>query len=461
MRRLTQERGFTIVEMMVAALVVLTGALGTMAMLDTANKRSRGAADRQTGTALARQVLEAAKSVPYRDVAPASIVSRLREDVAVGGISASPWQVERDNTTFTLEVDVCWLDDPADGLGSRAAGNFCAGSGTGGTEDGNAIDHKRVVVVASWENSSGEGSARQSTLISARGGLDAPGVSSIQLTSPTASPITNPLTASASFAVTTNEDAAAVVWSLDGTQQETAVGADTEWTFSWQLPAGDGFYDVSAQAFDSAGFGGEVRSVTVVVNRYVPAAPEDMVAARNDGVVEARWSASRERDVIGYRVYREAQGSGAPEVACEFTSETTCVDTTAPARTGSALDYWVVAIDRDASDAEREGEPSARVNVNAPNSPPNPPLELILAKDADGNNILQWTPAAVPDPDGDPIEYVVYRDGTEIRDRYDQVPGTQTTLTDYTAQGAVTHDYWVAAVDDRLAESTLLGPVTG
>ena len=461
MQRLTKERGFTIVEMMVAVSVVLIGALGTLAMLDTANKRSRGAADRQTGTALARQVLEAAKGISYREVAPASIVSRLREEDTLEGISASPWQIRRDNTTFTLQVEVCWLDDPVDGLGSRAAGNFCPGSGTGGTGDGNSIDHKRVAVVASWENSSGAGNVRQSTLISARGGLDAPGVSSIQLTSPSRSPITDPLTTSASFAVTTTEDSAAVVWSLDGAQQDTAVGADTDWTFAWQLPAGDGVYDVSAQAFDSEGLGGEVRSVTVVVNRVVPGAPQDMIAARNDGVVEARWSASRERDVIGYRVYREAHGSGAPEVACEFTKETTCVDANPPARTTSALDYWVVAIDRDPDDAEREGAASARVNVNEPNQPPNPPADLILTKDADGNTVLTWTPAAVPDPDGDPIEsYVIYRDGTAIHNRYDEVAGTETTVTDHQAQ-QVTHDYWIAAVDSRFTESTLLGPVTG
>ena len=48
--------------MMVAVVVLLVGALGTLAMLDTANKRARGAADRQNGTAIARQVVEAARA---------------------------------------------------------------------------------------------------------------------------------------------------------------------------------------------------------------------------------------------------------------------------------------------------------------------------------------------------------------------------------------------------------------
>ena len=460
MRRLNEERGFTIVEIMVAVVVLLVGALGTMAMLDTASKRGRSAADRQNGTALARQIVEAAKSVPYRDIAPGSMVTTLRHDAALAGVSASPWQVERDNTTFTIQVEVCWLDEPADGLGSRAPGHFCAGSGTGGTDDGNSIDYKRVTVVTSWNNDAGKGTSRQSTLISARGGIDAPGVSSVELTSPAASPITDPLISSASFVVTTNQDAAAVVWSLDGAQQDTTVGAARQWTFSWELPPLDGVYDVSAQAFDSAGLGGEVRSATVVVNRFAPSAPLNMIAARNDGVVEAQWSASRERDVIGYRVYRE--GAAGVEVACEFTTETTCVDATPPARTNQALDYWVVAIDNDPEDQQREGDPSDRVNVNERNDPPNPPVDLILSKNADGASVLQWTVPAVPDPDGDPIDsYVIYRDGTAIADRLDQVGGTETTWVDHTSDPLVQHEYWVAALDDRFAESALIGPVIG
>jgi prepilin-type N-terminal cleavage/methylation domain-containing protein len=458
MRRLTEERGFTLVEIMVAVVVLLVGALGTLAMLDTANQRSRSAADRQNATAVARQVLEAAKSVPYREVAPGSIVSSLRADSAIAGISANPWRIERDNTVITVEVEVCWLDEPADGMGSRAPGNFCPGSGNGGTADGNSIDHKRVTVLTSWDNEAGAGSSQQSTLISARGGIDAPGVVSVRLTSPASSPITDPAVQTASFAVTTTEDAKAVVWSVDGAQQDTAAGQSAAWTFTWELPS-DGVYDVSAQAFDAGGIGGEVRSATVVVNRFAPQALESMMAARKNGVVEASWTASPERDVIGYRVYRDG-GAGA-EVVCDVTAETSCVDPSPPERTNAVLDYWAVAIDHDAQDQRREGAPSARVDVNAPNSPPNPPASLVLAKDAQGDTVLEWTPADVLDPDGDPIHsYVIYRDGTSIADRYIEITGDQTQAMDH-ATGGTTHDYWIASVDSRFSESALLGPVSG
>jgi prepilin-type N-terminal cleavage/methylation domain-containing protein len=460
MTRLNQERGFTIVEMIVAASILLIGALGTLAMLDTANKRARSASDRQNATAVARQVLEAAKSVPFRDIAPASMVSTLREDTAIAGVSASPWQIERDNTLYRVELEVCWLDERADGLGSRAPGNFCPGSGTGGTADGNSIDHKRVTVEVSWDTDAAKGTVRQSTLVSARGGIDAPGVTSVELTSPASSPITDPAAQTASFAVTTTQDAAAVIWSLDGAQQDTATGSEASWTFTWELPQGDGVYDVSAQAFDSAGIGGEVRSATIVVNRYTPQALENMAGARNNGIVETSWSASRERDVIGYRVYRQASG-GTAEVVCDFTSQTSCIDSAPPARTGHPLEYWVVAIDKDPQDQRREGAPSALVDVNAPNSPPNPPSGLVLALDADGNQVLHWTPAAVADPDGDLLDsYVIYRDGTAISSRYDSVLPTETSVALHDT-GGITHDYWISVMDERRAESALVGPVTG
>ena len=459
MQRLNQEHGFTIVEMMVAVVVLLVGALGTLAMLDGANKRARGAQDRQNATAVARQVLEAAKGVPYRDVTPGAIESTLREDDALAGIDGDPWRIERDNTTFTVQVDVCYLDEPSDGLGSRAPGNFCPGTPAGGTQDGNSIDHKRVTAVTSWNNDAGAGSSRQSTLVSARGGIDAPRVTAVQLTSPAASPITDPAITKATLAVTTTEDAAAVVWSLDGAQQDTAQGSSTAWTFDWELPEIDGVYDISAQAFDSGAIGGEVRSATVVVNRFVPTAPTNFQATRHDGVVEAIWSAGPERDVIGYRVYRQAAG-GSPEVACDFVTEPTCVDPSPLPRTNRVLDYWVVALDHDPGGARRESPASNHVDVNAPNLPPNPPVGLVLMVDADGNNVLQWSAAPVADPDGDPLQsYYIYRDGTAITNRYGEVPSTDTTFVD-TQSNSAKHDYWVAAVDDHLAESSPLGPVT-
>ena len=66
--------------------LLLVGALGTLAMLDTANKRSRTASDRQTATAVTRQIVEAAKSLPYREISDSTIVARLREDDSIAKV---------------------------------------------------------------------------------------------------------------------------------------------------------------------------------------------------------------------------------------------------------------------------------------------------------------------------------------------------------------------------------------
>jgi prepilin-type N-terminal cleavage/methylation domain-containing protein len=458
MRRMTQERGFTIVEMLIAVAILLGGALATLAMLDMANHRVRSAGDRQKATALAREVVEAAKGIPYRDVAPETIVDRLREDASIAGSSASPWRVQRDGTSLTVTTEVCWVDEPADQLGSTAAGGFCEGSG-GGTADRTPIDFKRVTVSVTWGSGSGRGTVRQSTLINARSGTAAPAIQSIRLTSPLTPLITSPTTQSASFAVATVANAAAVIWSVDGSQMGTATGSGRNWTFTWQLPK-DGAYDVSAQAIEPSGRVGESRSITVVVNRTVPGAPTRFVAGRNGSVVEAEWSASDERDIIGYRVYR--QSGATPTVACSFTAVPACVDQSAPSPAGTPLEYWVVALER-VGTTNREGAASARVDVNSiANTPPGGPETLTLSKDAQGDTVLNWQPPLTPDPDaGDSIYlYRIYRDGTRIADRVASVGGNEGMWTDARWAGT-THRYWVTAVDRHLAESAPLGPVTG
>ena len=96
------------------------------------------------------------------------------------------------------------------------------------------------------------------------------------------------------------------------------------------------------------------------------------------------------------------------------------------------------------------------------NTAPNPPAALTLSKDADGNTVLRWEAPAVEDADtGDSIaSYRIYRDGTGLADRYGSVQGTERMAVDSNT-GCVPHRYWITAVDTRLAESTLLGPVDG
>ena len=465
MPTLREQRGFTIVEVMVAVAVLMTGVLGTLAMLDTANKRGRSAADRQKATSLARDVVERAKGLAYAQVEPNSLVDRLREDSDLAGSSADPWQITRDGTTFTVQAEVCWVDEPADGLGPRGP-NFCAGSGGGGGADSNPVDFKRVTITTSWNTTSGAGHSRHSTLISSRGGDgDAPAIEPPRLVSPAVSPITSPGVTSASFAVSTAADAASVVWSVDGSQQGTAGGSGRNWTFSWQLPALDGTYDVSAQSFGASGSASEPRSTTVVGNRYAPLQPTGFNAGRNGTVVEAEWTANKERDIIGYKLYRSENG-GPATLACPLTSEPWCIDTAPPQQNGQSvqgtLAYWAVAVDRDPTDTDRDGAPSAQVEVNIVNRPPNPPNAFRANKDGNGNTQLAWSAPGVEDPDtGDRIHsYRIYRDGTAVANRQNRVDGADTSVTDPRTWDEV-HQYWITAVDMHMHESTPVGPVSG
>jgi prepilin-type N-terminal cleavage/methylation domain-containing protein len=463
MLRLREQRGFTIVEVMVAATVLLGGVLAALTMLDAASKRGRAASDRQKATSLARDVVERARSLAYAQVAPNTIVAQLREDPDLAGSSASPWRISRDGTTFTLQAEVCWLDEPVDGLGTHNS-SFCAGSGDGGSADSNPIDYKRVTITTSWDSSSGSGSSRQSTLISSRGGDgDAPAVDPPRLVSPPSAPITSPSTTSAFFVVTTAADAASVIWLVDGNQEGTAAGAGRNWSFTWQLPPYDGTYDISAQAFGTSGMSSEARGTTVVVNRYAPLAPTGFNAGRNGSVVEAEWTANRERDIIGYRVYRSLNG-GSPVLACPLVDDVSCIDPNPPIQTGQAsLLYWVVAVDRSPTGAAREGALSSKIEANIANRPPDGPNGLRVQKDGNGNTVLGWAaPGGSGDPDtGDRIHsYRIYRDGLTVGDRVNRVDGTETSVVDPKTWDEI-HQYWVTAVDMHMQESLPLGPVSG
>ena len=455
MARVRGQAGFTIVETMVAATILMIGLLGTLAMLDAVGKRSRSAGNRQMGVGIARDVVEAARQLPFRQLENGTIVPRLQEnDNLRGNGNPNSWQISRAKETFTVRATVCAVDDPADGMGARTGAQFCPDVGAAGATDANPMDYKLVTATVSWSEGSGSKSIEEHVLVSS-GGRDRPGVETLDMTSPASDVITSPAVTRATFSATTNITADAVVWSVEGAQQGSAAGDGRTWSFSWILPSVDGAYEVSAQAVDASGNSGETRSLTVTLNRYPPSAPEDFVAGRNGSVVEAEWTPNAERDVIGYRVYREAQ-LGAVELACPLTKPEAgeCVDPSPPPADNHWLRYWVVAVDRDPAGGEREGPASAWMNANqGPGPQPAPPTDFAITEDDEGNVTLTWTPSADADT------YRIYRDGVTVGDRYARVDPEEPEFDD-AAPGIEPHQYWITAVDEFLQESILVGPVT-
>ena len=517
------EAGFTLVEVMIAATVMLVGMLGVALMLDQASTATYSTKAREQGIALQRELLEAARAIPYDQLVNNGLVAAVQGTQGTGlsdSGSDAGWTIRRRDFTYAVSIGVCSVDDPGDGLGAHDTATFCAsGSGkttpdqcssiltptsglagasgtsgyavgdcgldrnldgavdnlveasgcpaTGcgavaGAADKTPDDYKRIVTLVRWDRGTGRRFALQSSTVSNPGLSSAPAVT--QLTTSAGDPITS--ANSASFTATVSRTPAAVSMFVDGTQVGTATGSGTSWSYSWNLGnvsatttpnAGeifDGSYVVSAKAFDSYGTSGSHRALTLRLNRRVPYPPTRFEAGRNGGsLVDFEWARSKERDVERYRVYR-VSNDGSPNAKVCDTVQTACQDTNASQ--DPTISYYVVAVDKDATGALREGNPSAIDTVTLTNTAPGAPGSL-SASSASGNTILIWSASSTP---ADVSFYRIYRDGVAYADRYDRTStAAELTFID-TKTGGISHSYWVAAVDSELAESTKRGPVT-
>ena len=76
--RIAREHGFTIVEVMVAMVVLLVGMAGTATLLDQANLKTTTDKAREGGVALSRELVEASRSRPYDQLTQGNVVSTVR-----------------------------------------------------------------------------------------------------------------------------------------------------------------------------------------------------------------------------------------------------------------------------------------------------------------------------------------------------------------------------------------------
>jgi hypothetical protein len=279
---------------MVAAAILVTGLLGTVTMLDHAESATWSTKAREGGTALQREIVESARSISYDALTPNGIGPALRARGALADSSASDpgWTVRRRNFTYTIAVGVCSVDDPRDGTGNHAAGQFCAGGNgtttasqcqtllgvTGvvssaaaaaaasvtlgdcgvdvnadGTVDGlvdlagsvcvgtcaasgvdsNPADYKRVVSLVTWDQGQGHRWSLQATTVANPGLSAAPSLSN--LTTTATLPVTGSGVTTLPFRATAPSVPASFAWYLDGTTKGTDAGSSTTWDFSWPL----------------------------------------------------------------------------------------------------------------------------------------------------------------------------------------------------------------------------------
>jgi hypothetical protein len=318
------EHGFTIVEVMVAALVLIVGGLSLVALVDAANGATTSNQRREAGTNLAREVIENVGTIAYDDVTPAGVIAALQARSGLADTSANTgYTLERRGVTFTVELEICNLDDASDGIGSHATGSdgvpFCSGSVASGSADDRPGDYRRATANVSWTREGNTKNVRQSSFVMPPSGSDLPVVTT--LTPSPSSPIEDPLVEEVDFSATTSSIPAGVSWSQDGTDKDDATGSGTgPWNFTWPIGdtatgLADGSYVIGARGRTGGGSYGPVHALTMKLNRRLPVAPEGFVAGKNGTSVDAEWRANRERDVAGYTVYRQktAPTTGAVE----------------------------------------------------------------------------------------------------------------------------------------------------
>jgi Tfp pilus assembly protein PilV len=456
----SDESGAGLVDVLVAMTMLLVGILGTMSMIDGANAASSTIKGRVGATNLARELVEASRSVEYGRLTDALVAGELQTRPGLADAGAAPgWQIRRRNILYTVAASACIFDDATDGTGTHDA-SFCANSATSPGGDQNPDDYRRATFAISWRDGQVTREVSQTAILTNPAGGLGPRIASFTGTPAMVGPGTNAV----AFAATTTL-AQTVRWSADdGGVGGDASGGPTAWSFSWELgPVGtfscsaspgwvlDGTYMLTAQAFDDRGVPGDLKTFTTQVDRSAPAPPCGLAGGRNGSIVDLQWRANEERDIAGYRVFRTARlGETADVEVCALTTRTSCYDSNPPAAALDPIEYYVVA-----DDAAQSTASASLVLDDAPNVRPNPP-GLLSALTLDGNPTLEWT--AATDPDGTIAFYRIYKGATQPSQRYDIASDVQRLYTDGGADGGA--QYWITAVDNRFRESVAVGPVT-
>lgn len=304
--RVGGEEGFTLIEVLVAAILLVIGVLGVLALMDVANAATSRNKVREGATNLVREVVEDVDSLSYGAIDPTTVVQTLQAKPGLANSGSGPaWTVVRRGVTYSLTVSICSVDDPRDGTGAHDS-TSCTGGAAAGTSDSQPIDYKRVTVRANAASSPSVAPVQQATLMFPGGNANVPAVTA--LTSAPVSPITDSTKTSVTFTATTDRVPAGVEWFVDDNPKGTATGSGSNWTFTWPISGvADGTYVVSARAYNGSGAYGPAYQLNFSLNRNAPLAPANFVAGLNpaDSSVDSEWLANTEHDIVGYHVYRQ------------------------------------------------------------------------------------------------------------------------------------------------------------
>lgn len=324
---LRHEAGFTIIEVMVAATLLVIGVLAVTTIVNNANAVTDTTRAREGATNLARQLLEVARTQQYSRIDNSNLTTLLQSAGVPDDSGQSGWQVQRRKVVYTVTPYSCIFDAAKDGARSSsadAAATYCPGSATAGSTpvDNAPDDYRRVEFTVTWSASgkppdcngqtTGSGSGAnissgigracvtQSELIpNPTGGLG-PDIQNITYdaacctvgTGTDEGAIEQNTSGQMVFTVTTTSPADQVLWRADDTVSSgsaTAVPSDTTfktWTFTYTYPTNppllDGPHTLTVQAF-LASVSGVPRPYVVTLNRNIPPAPNTQFTAIGTG----------------------------------------------------------------------------------------------------------------------------------------------------------------------------------
>jgi Tfp pilus assembly protein PilV len=411
--RLKAAEGFTVIESLAAAVVVVVGLLGAFLLLDVASATSAATRARSGGVNLAREITEDSRSIPFSQLAPSTIVTQLQGMPGLApDAGATTWQITRNGFQYTANATECSVDDPKDGYGVHDS-TFCSDStvptGTVLT-DPTPIDMKRVTVTVTWSALHQTHSVTEVATLTSAGqtlGLQVSGLSAVIPggTGPVAcsgpQTITDPTVTSMTFQVTAPAGTTQLVWSVDGAVQPWTSSpafsgvAGTFTSSPWSITGlSDGTYRVGVAAEDANNVIGPAVTCPVTLIRNIPAAPKLSATLGSYGfntnlmfsglaktVAELQWQPNTEQNVIGYRIWNPSgqricdttqgganattnQTCGPGNVWCA--TPAACIDLSAPSPTASNLTYQVAALYHDASGAVQESPHASATMTGAP-----------------------------------------------------------------------------------------------
>jgi prepilin-type N-terminal cleavage/methylation domain-containing protein len=259
--RAREEAGFTLVEVLVAVVVLTVGLLGTFAVLRTSAHTTLTNRERQAETSLAREVLEDAGALPAWQLSSSApvgssqpLATALQSLIpGAGAPVGNVLQVTRGPASYRVTVTACAIDDPSDGVAgshvSLPAPNraWCPNLLTSGSPDATPDNEEQVsVTVAPSADPSGP-TVQQSTLIVNR----APVVSSVTAGGGTCTagpPVSCTSAQPITVSVTTTRPATLIRWFVNGGSRTTYTTTGTTSQFTWTPPHGAATYTISAQA---------------------------------------------------------------------------------------------------------------------------------------------------------------------------------------------------------------------